>query len=201
MSNKITWKVLQALANAPDGIMTLDILESLHLCSDATLKTTLSRLSKKNEIIRLKRSVYSTNPVHNIFSAAQYVFGGYIAFSSALYLHGLITELPYTVRVVTSSQSAVKTLGQYELQAIALGDKAVGFERLGNLVVSTRAKTLFDCVCIPTYSVEEDKLVDAYRNAKMKTCEWSEFDRYVSRFARGKKIKKLNDIKKRIRGK
>jgi len=198
MSEKFTSKVLGAIEKSPSGITTLDVLESLRLGDRTSLKTVLSRLNKSKRIIRLKRGVYSANPIKDPFVAAQALFNGYIGFSSAIYLHRLIAEIPFTILVVTPSLSACKKIGQYEFRAISLKYKAIGFERSGNYVVSTRAKTLFDCVYLSKYSIERTKLVDAFKEAKLIKKEWQEFYSYVKKFA-GKRIaKKFYNIKKEI---
>jgi len=179
----VSQAVLKAVENSPGGIARLDVLASLGLCGLSTLKTTLSRLGRSGRIIRLKRGVYSANPMRDAFACAQSAFGGYIGFSSALYLHKLITEVPFVVTVVTSSLSKAKRFGGYEFRAVALREKAVGFERKGAYVLSTRAKTLFDCLYLPRYSVEEGKLLEAFRAADLAKGEWREFRHYFSEFA------------------
>ena len=113
----LTTTVLGAIRDSNAGISTLDMLESLRLCGPTTLKTTLSRLNKAGKILRLKRGVYSTNPLKDAFSAAQATFNGYLGFSSALYLHKLITESPFSITVVTTNKSASKPFGMYEFRA------------------------------------------------------------------------------------
>ncbi len=182
---------MKAVEGSPSGIARLDVLESLGLCSPATLKITLSRLGRSGRIIRLKRGVYSASPIRDAFASAQAVFNGYVGFSAALYLHRLISEVPFTVAVVTGRKSGVKRIGNYEFRAVALGGKAVGFERNGPYVVSTRAKTLFDCLYLPKYSVEQEKLVAAFREARLGAEERREFTGYVKKFASGKTRAKM----------
>jgi len=196
----ISQSVLEAIRNSPDGIASLDVLESLGLCDRSTLKTTISRLNRSGRILRLKRGTYSVKPPRDALTCAQQVFNGYLGFSTAMHVHGLITETPFTVFVVTSGVSGSREFGDYEFRAVALGSKAVGFEKNGNRVVSTRAKTLFDCIYLPRYAVERSKLIDAFRQAGMTRQEWTEFDSYVKRFAAGKgRIEKeLIEAKKEI---
>lgn len=184
----LSQSVLEAIRNSPGGIVSLDILESLGLCDRFTLRTTLSRLNRSGKITRLKRGVYSVKPVKDVLACAQNVFNGYLGFSTAMHVHGLIAEMPFTVFVVTAEVSGSREFGDYEFRAVALGEKAVGFERKGNYIVSTLAKTLFDCIYLPRYSVERAKLLDAFRQAGMTRREWKEFDSYVKRFAAEKRI-------------
>jgi len=201
MSNlKTSQAVLDAVLGSPHGITTLDVLESLRLSDSFTLKTTLSRLNKSGRIIRLKRGVYSANPMRDPYACAQATFNGYLGFSTALYLHRLISEMPFSLIVVTASTSKVKQFGEYEFRAVALGEKAIGFARIGEYVVSTRAKTLFDCLYLPKYSVEMDKLISAFKQAELTEEEWREFSSYVKRFARGRVARRVEGAVRLIRG-
>ncbi|EET90066.1 MAG: hypothetical protein LVQ97_00395 [Candidatus Micrarchaeales archaeon] len=193
-------RVRRAVENSPNGIAMLETLESLQLCDKFTLKTTLSRLDKSGRIIRLKRGVYSSNPIKDAFVAAQSTYGGYIGFSSALYVHKLIAELPFLVTVVTTHLSTLKTIGAYQFRAVAMKEKAIGFQNVGDLTVSTRAKTLFDCLYLERYSIERDKLIEVYRSAKLSPGELSEFDLYVKRFVSKRRRAKFDMIKADITG-
>ncbi len=196
----LTEALVKAIQNSPESIVHLETLESLRLCDNHTLKTTLSRLGRSGRIIRLKRGVYSANPIKDAFIAAQYTYSGYLGFSSALYLHRLIAELPFVITVVTVYKSASKIVGAYEFKAIALKEKAIGFENVGNSTVSTRAKTLFDCIYLERYSIEQEKLIEAYRTARLSAEELKEFDSYVRRFVNSNRRDKFDKIRKAITG-
>lgn len=198
LRQKTAESVLKAIEASPSGVAMLDVLESLKLCGRDTLKTTISRLNKAGRIIRLKRGTYSTNPMDDAYACCRATFGGYLGFASALHIHGLITENPFTVHVVTPNLSKTVKIGQYEFKAVAMKEKAIGFERKGNYVVSTRAKTLFDCLYLPEYGVEKEKLRSAYANAKLTGNEWKEFKRYAGMTGAGKR-KKMMDEAKRVK--
>ena len=199
--DNLTERIRHAVENSPNGIAGLETLESLQLCDNFTLKTTLSRLSKSSRIIRLKRGVYSSNPIRNAFVAAQCIYSGYLGFSCALYVHKLIAELPFVVTVVTTYKSASMAIGAYEFRAIAMREKAIGFEDIGGLTVSTKAKTLFDCLYLERYSIERDKLIEAYKTAKLSPDELKEFDSYIKRFVSKERRAKFDEIKKEITSK
>ncbi|VVC04569.1 Uncharacterised protein [Candidatus Burarchaeum australiense] len=200
LKNNVTQGLLQAIERSPAGIAGLDVLESLGLADAATLRTTLSRLGRGGRIVHLKRGTYSTIPIRDAYACAQALFNGYLGFSTALYLHKLIAEVPFTITVVTTAASETKKVGEYEFRAVALGEKAVGFERRGDYVVSTRAKTLFDCVYLPEYAVERRKLVEAFREARLAAREWKEFRLYVAKFASQTGRTKMLAVEKEIRG-
>ena len=197
--NKVTEGVLAAIGFSPSGIAPLDVLASISPASRGTLLATLCRLAREKRIVRLKRGVYSVAPIRDGYAAAQAKFGGYIAFSSALRLHGLISEEPFTIMVATPNSSQLAREGNLEFRAVALKERAVGSERIGSHEVSSRAKTLFDCLLLPQYSVEIEKLADAYSRAGMGKSEWREFGMYVKRFGR-RKAKAMLEFEKKVRG-
>jgi len=180
-SEKAVSRVVSAIEASPNGIATLELLGSLRICGRDSLKTALSRLNKAGGILRLKRGVYSSNPMRDAFACAQATYNGYLAFSSALYLHGMATEMPFAITVATVSTSEVKRFGQNEFCAVAMKGRAVGFERKGAYVVSTRAKTLFDCLYLPRYSVEREKLEAAWRT--LSPADKKEFAGYARKLA------------------
>ncbi len=195
----VTAGVLRALELSPSGIAPLDVLASISNASRGTLLATLCRLAREKRIVRLKRGAYSVSPIRDGYAAAQAKFGGYIAFASALKLHGLIAEEPFTITVATPNYSKTVRAGNLEFRAVALGERAVGSERKGAHVVSSRAKTLFDCLFLPQYSVEKEKLADAYAAAGMKKEEWREFERYVRGLGR-RKAREMLEFEKNALG-
>ncbi|MFA5247196.1 MAG: hypothetical protein WC408_04890 [Candidatus Micrarchaeia archaeon] len=190
MLPKISEAVLKAVEGSPQGIASLDVITSLGLSDADTVKTTLSRLNKSKRIIRLKRGVYSSNPLKDQFAAAQATFNGYVGFSSALYLHKLTSELPFRITIVTRDSSKTKQAGGFEFKAIALKEKAVGFKTMGPYVVSTCPKTLFDCLYLPRYGIGSQKLLEAYSQG-LSEVEWREFDYFCEKFANKGLMKKL----------
>jgi|GEM_PF-1507093 len=196
LPQRVTDGILRAIERSPSGILPLDVLASISPASRGTLLATLCRLAREGRIVRLKRGAYSVAPIRDGYAAAQVKFGGYIAFASALRLHGLIAEEPFTIMVATPKTSKTARAGNLEFRAVALGERAVGSERIGAHDVSSRAKTLFDCLFLPQYSVEAEKLADAYAAAGMKKGEWQEFERYAERFG-GRKRKGMLGFKKK----
>lgn len=194
----LTSALLKAIEQSPQGISTLDFLKSLGLSDEQTLKTLLSRLQKAHQIVRLKRGVYAHVPLQDSFAAAQATFSGYLGLSTALYLHKFISEVPFTLFVITRATSAVKKIGISEFRAVALRQRAIGFEQKGSYVLSTPAKTLFDCLILPQYALEEEKLITVFQGAGLTPREWKEFDWYVKKFLPLSKKNQAYAIKKKI---
>ena len=190
---------MEAIEESPSGIASLDVLKSLRLTDSSTLKTILSRLNQSGRIIRLKRGVYSSKPIRDAYCCAQALFNGYVGFAGALHVHKIIAEIPFMVVVVTPATSKTRVFNNFEFKAVALKEKAIGFERVGNYVVSTRAKTLFDCLYLPDYSIEMEKLCSAFAQAGLSKKEWVEFEYYVENFARGKARERMLKIERKIK--
>ncbi|AFK22075.1 type IV toxin-antitoxin system AbiEi family antitoxin [Pyrococcus sp. ST04] len=109
------------------------------------------------------------------------LFPGYIAFSSALRLYGLIEYEPFTIFVATPRKSGEKEIGEYTIKAVALGEKATGMTLKNGIYTSTLAKTFFDCFYKPGYCGSYSKVTKALYEAEK--IDWDEFLSYFKRFA------------------
>lgn len=178
---------------AKHGIATVGVLAGLRLCSRQTLHVMLNRMVRKKWLVRVKRGIYAVAPdyfqpargVEDVFYTAQLVYPGYLAFSTALYLHGLLEETPFTLYVATNDVSGKKVMpGGFEVQAVALGRTAVGAQhKEGGYALSTKAKTLFDCLRFPEYAGGYSRITNAFFTARLHNAEWREFARYFQAFA------------------
>ena len=181
--------------SAKHGIVPIDIFKSLQLCGESTLKVILSRLLKKGALIKLKNGLYSWNVegggVEDFFYASQATYDGYLGFSTALYLHGLTDQYPFTLFVVTPNKSASKRIGDVELKAVAMHKRAIGTHQLGDYLVSTVPKTLYDCFHLPEYSGGLSVILRAVYEAKLNESQWREFLTYVDKFESQASKKKI----------
>lgn len=170
------------------GIITRDIIESWGLAGKKVLDVILSRMARKGWLLRLKRGVYLVQKpgekgvVPDVYCASQLIFRGYIAFSTALYLHGLSDEVPFTVYIATVKTSKKKKLGKIEIKAVALEKRALGTTEYKGYFISTVPKTIYDCLHIPEYGGGYPKILKAVHLAKMKREQWNEFIGYIERF-------------------
>jgi len=84
--------------------------------SKGMIKKILSSLVRKGYLYRLKRGLYLVNEepgkplIKNPYQIALMLFPGYIVFSSALRLYGLIEYEPFTIFVVTPRKSCEKEI-------------------------------------------------------------------------------------------
>ena len=190
MKNYYLSKTEQELISAlkSTDIVTIQEVEDLFPgLSKGMIKKVLSSLVRKGYLYRLKRGLYLVNEesgkplIKNPYQIALMLFPGYIAFSSALRLYGLIEYEPFTIFVATPRKSGEKEIGEYTVKAVALGEKAVGMTFKNGIYTSTLAKTFFDCFYKPQYCGGYSEVTKAlYEAEKM---DWDEFLSYFKRFA------------------
>jgi predicted transcriptional regulator of viral defense system len=191
---------------AKNNIITYDTIRSWGLADENVLNVVLSRMCKKGWFTRIKRGVYLLSGygkgIVDIFYTAQFVYPGYLAFSTALYLHKLIDEMPFTIYIATKEISGSKNLGEYTIKAVSLGKRAIGIQRIGDYWISTIPKTLYDCLHFPEYGGGYSRILKSIHSAKMNEKQWEEFIDYVKKFdsdASCQKIGYLLDLLKKTR--
>lgn len=148
----------------------------------------LSSLKKKGYLYRIKNGLYliqqipTKEPIiENPYKIALAIFPGYIAFSPALRLYNLIEYEPFTIFVATPRKSGKIEIGNYTIQAVALGKKATGITLYNGVYTSTLAKTFFDCFYKPQYCGGYETITKALYEAK--NIDWREFLNYFEQFA------------------
>lgn len=180
-------RIYFAVRNAGEGVFTLDIMRSLKLAGDGTLLFTLSNMVKKGWLTRLRKGVYlvsepSGSVIKDAFLIATYVFPGYVAFSSALYVHKLVDVMPFEVQVATRSESGVKQIREYAFRAIPIGERHFGSERKEGRIVSTIAKTIYDCLTHAELGGGYPQILKAIYEAKLSKEQWKELFYYAEKF-------------------
>ena len=147
--------------------------------SARSVNRALERYVGEGLLVRLKNGVYAKASA-NQFAVADYLYRGYVGFSSALYLHGLKTEVEDRVMVCTRKKAAARKFGGVTLVPVFFSDFLYGTETLDGVVVSTYAKTLFDMLYKPAYA----DFFDFYRaiNRKGPGREvWTDLLQYLKR--------------------
>jgi len=182
-----TEQELMSILKSADVLTIQEIKELFPELSEDMIKKVLSSLVKKGYLYRLKRGLYLVNEepgkplIKNPYQIALMLFPGYIAFSSALRLYGLIEYEPFTIFVATPRKSGEKEIGEYTIKAIALGEKATGMTLKNGIYTSTLAKTFFDCFYKPQYCGGYSEVTKALYEAEK--IDWDEFLSYFKRFA------------------
>jgi predicted transcriptional regulator of viral defense system len=141
-----------------------------------------SSLSSKGYIHRLKKGVYlvqekpsETPTIEDPYPIALALFKGYIGFSSALKVYGLLDYEPFTIFVATQNKSASRSVGKYTFRSVAMGKKATGMTFHNEIYVSTLPKTFFDSFYKPQYAGGYSTITKALYESNM---DWNEFIRF-----------------------
>jgi predicted transcriptional regulator of viral defense system len=147
--------------------------------SSRSVNRALRKYVDERLLVKLRNGVYAKTSA-NQFAVADYLFRGYVGFSSALYLHGLKTEVEDRVMVCTRKKYTARKFGRVTLTPVFFSDFLYGTETLGGVVVSTYAKTLFDMLYKPAYA----DFFDFYRAINQRAPgreAWAELLLYLER--------------------
>jgi len=174
------------------NLFTIDDLTRLEPgLSRGYVHVLLQRLKKKGWITRVGAGTYLRLPasaaiegkvyLEDPFAVALKLFRGYLAFHSALRIHGLSEHQSFTVFMATKQKSkTVKLAEQYEIKALALKKRFTGYERKDSYTVSTVAKTFFDCLFHPQYAGGLSEVLKSLHSAE--AMRWNEFRSYCKQF-------------------
>ncbi len=141
----------------------------------------ISKLLEDKKLVKVVNGIYSKTG--NVFYIAYKLHGGYIGFSSALYLHGLKTEVEPIVYVCTPSRHAkrIKILDSI-IKAVNMSEQQYGTMLMDidgmEIRVSTYAKTIFDMLSKPRYADYFD-MYRAMNIRKLNQEEWKELLYYA----------------------
>ena len=169
------------LEHLPDTFNINRLSKLMHgKASKRMLNYAIVKLVKEKKLIKVKNGTYSK--VGDVFYIANRVYGGYIGFSSALYLYGLKNELDAVVYVCTkSSEKKLKILDKI-IEPINMSEQQYGTQIVDlsgkDILVSTYPKTIFDMLAKPKYA----NYFDMYRAMTIRPLsriEWKEFLFYV----------------------
>lgn len=185
-------KIYLLLESEGKNVFTLEELKKFKLpIKYGHLRVILHRLQRKGWITSIRKGVYLRLPavaaregkvyIEDPFSVALKIFDGYLAFQSALRVHGLSDYQPFTIFIATKNKSeTLKLLKQYEIKVIKLGKRYRGLEKKEGYLVSSIAKTFFDCFFHPRYAGGYAEVLKS-----LYTCEqmdWKEFLSYFKKF-------------------
>lgn len=174
----------QRIFNTIKYASIVDILDVKNLfpeLSQQMIYKIFSDLEKKGYLYRIKKGLYLIQDIRSDkqplikdpFKIALNLFKGYIAFSSALRVYGLIEYQPFTIFIATHNKSQEIKIGEYTIKAVNIGEKARSITLYNELYVSTLPKTFFDCFYKPQYSGGYETLTKALY--QVKRLDWHEF--------------------------
>lgn len=167
-------------------ISTKDLIDIFPEMSEYSLRNLVSSLKNKGRLYRLKRGLYlvlhdQTMDSKVLMRSAPLVYPGYLAFSSALGVYGLLDYEPFTILISTVDRARIITVGEYELRYISMGHRSTGSIQKNGIWVSDLEKTIFDCFYKPQYAGGYQNITKAL--AQVKEIDWDRFLFYVDRYA------------------
>lgn len=180
-------KIYFLAAKAPHGVIGYETIQSWGLTGKEALRVAVHNLCRKGWFARLKRGLYAVQDpagggLDDPFYVSNHLFQGYMAFATALNFHNLLEDVPATIFVATRKTSGSRRIGAEEFRAVSIGRRFGGYSRYGDYIVSTRAKTIYDCLHLPHYAGGYPAILKSLRVAKMKENEWRELVDYAKRF-------------------
>lgn len=180
-------KVYFAALEAKGSTVSFETIKSWDVCSYGTLKVVVHSLVKKGYLQRIKKGVYiakkpNEEPLQDAMLMGQSLYDGYLAFSTALYIHKLSEDMPFTIFVATKYSSYERKLGNYSVKAVALGTRLIGATKADKYNVSSIPKTLYDCFHMPQYAGGFPNVLRAVYYATPSTEQWKEFLYYADKF-------------------
>ena len=134
-------------------IITINTLYKLNeifkFAEKDTIKEIAFKLVKKGALIRLERGKYlviKSAENYNALKAANYIFDGYIAITSALFVYGYNQTKSFIIWGTTSSRKKIRKIGEYTYIMLPMGKLMFGSFYYKGYKISTKAKTVLDCV-------------------------------------------------------
>jgi predicted transcriptional regulator of viral defense system len=121
----------------------------LGITENNVIKGAMSRMVKKGIMIRLSRGKYLVTKSLATFDPlklANYIFDGYIALSSALFIYGYNSTKSFSIWGITTFRKKTRKIDEYTYISLPMGTLVFGVIEYKGYKVSTRAKTLFDCI-------------------------------------------------------
>ncbi len=119
-----------------------------------------NRLSTMQHIKRIKKGVYYLDDVEISEIASHVVSPSYISLISAFYLHGLTTQIPAEIQVVSPVQHRAISIAQNRIVFIRFRkDRIFGFERSDLGMIATIEKAIIDSLYLNTFIGEVEEVL------------------------------------------
>jgi len=144
------------------GIAEFSVLDSLGLTSPNSLRVTLNRLVKSGEFYNPARGVYVSKDA-DPFRIATLLCPGYISLGTALYLHHLSDEYPFTIFAASGKRGSFR-LGNHELRYFKAKNYAGLVEKPYKM--ASVEKAIYDCL-LHSDLVGFAKIAKALHNSKI----------------------------------
>lgn len=186
-------ELITRLAAFGKSYFTTADLERILELPRASVAITLHRLVKAGLLVRLRRNAYNvfTGPIDTEKAAQELYPPCYLSFESALARWGILSQIPYTLRLATTRPSKKMTIADAAVEFSHLKpDLFFGYALENGRNVATREKALLDQL----YLVSRGKAVLNLEELDLREVNEKKLDDYARKFPRSLKLQ-LNKIK------
>jgi predicted transcriptional regulator of viral defense system len=168
----------QELLGVLPGYSSLEEIEHAAGIGKKYLSELLARLVEKRALVRVRKGVFfkTVAPIKNF----EYLYGlalaggrAFVALASALKLHGLLDEELSEYHFATQNTRKTKEFRGLTFRLIPFGKDYYGTQELNGILVSTKTKTVYDCLC-RIGSVGRRKLAVVLKTNPLSEREWKE---------------------------
>lgn len=138
---------LKTLASLDKGFFTTADLEKITGLSRNSLKVAIHRQVIKGVLTKIMRGLYqsSFNPIDVTKIANQLYYPSYLSFESALSLHGILSQIPYSKIFATTRRSKKMILDATEVEFHQLDEKLFfGYQLVNGIYLAEPEKALLD---------------------------------------------------------
>src|SRR3989338_7374579 len=144
-----TKKIIGLLKNLPKGYISLDEIVNYLKVDRNTVKVTLSRLTRQKEIIQLGYGYYALNLPAVDFEqlASEMVYPAYLSLEYALSLHGILSQVPAALTLITPKRTASKAVANHTLEYSHINPKLFfGYKIDKHALIAYPEKALLDAL-------------------------------------------------------
>lgn len=176
-----TISLIKTLSSLDKGYFTTADLERITGLGKDSLKVAVYRLVKKGILTKIKRGLFQLtfNPVDVKRIANQIYYPSYLSFESALSLHGILSQVPYTQTFATPKRSKKIVLWGTEAEFRQLQkDLYFGYRLENGIYIAEPEKALLDQL----YLVSRGKAELNIEELDLARIDQGKFDDYSKKF-------------------
>lgn len=159
-----------------------DINAYLRITDKQTLNNVIHNLCRKKAVLQLKKGLYiiTKRNGYDKIGISTEIYGGYIALDTALFIHGYQQSYPTIFYTITSGNRRKESIiDGSRYVSIPMKDMGFGSASINGYNVSTKAKTLFDCIYCIKYVRDFRPLLMLAKDLKKE--EFEEFMYYAGK--------------------
>lgn len=140
-----TLEFLKTIEKIDKSYFTVSDLEKITGLKRESLLIFLTRLVKKELIVRLKKGLYAKSGLQIEEIASQLYQPSYLSFESALSKYGILSQIPYSLMFATTRRTKKEMLAGTKVEYHQLKKELFfGFKKKGNIFIAEPEKAFLD---------------------------------------------------------